>query len=292
MDNRSRVANLAAITLLIGAAGFVALQFYQFVSVRLLLEGAKQGRERAVARLLQMGPDAVGPLLSLLDDPEPTPRVYAAMLLGDIGCPTATAGLTESLDDPNPTVRSEAALALGRVGDPRAVPALVRALKDPAATAAAASSLGRLRASEAVPELALLVGAGNEHVRSRSAWALAAIGGDAAIKALRAALARRNLAAVVGAHRFFIAEGIAGSEPVLVAALRSDLSTPWMAACYLDCGNATLAAAARSWEASRLDRTRRLRSYSRAAPRWGSGSFSEAQELGPDTAPLSTAGEG
>lgn len=65
-------------------------------------------------------------------------------------------------------------------------------------------------------------------------------------KELLNALDRHDLAVVSGAHKFFIKEGISGSEDVLVAALMK--ADSWlMAEDFLNSGNEKLSKAAREW---------------------------------------------
>ena len=92
-------------------------------------------------------------LVTLLNDPQPEVRRTAALSLGKISEPAATAGLIQSLSDPDEEVRQWSAWALGNLGDhlsQEGVMALVQSLADPSETVrqTAALALGRTTASE------------------------------------------------------------------------------------------------------------------------------------------------
>src|SRR3989454_12141483 len=64
------------------------------------------------------GPDfVVSRLVASLNDPNPDVRRTAALSLGKIARPQATAALVERLGDPDPLVRQYSAWALGNLGE-------------------------------------------------------------------------------------------------------------------------------------------------------------------------------
>lgn len=63
-----------------------------------------------------------------LSTEEPTLRMAAANVLGEIGSSKSIQPLIERLDDPNPRVRARVARALGKIGDPSAAGPLVEHL--------------------------------------------------------------------------------------------------------------------------------------------------------------------
>jgi HEAT repeat protein len=80
----------------------------------------------------RLGPDAVEPLMTALQDHDRLVRCAAVDALAGLMDPKATPSLLERLSsDPEEEVREHAAWALGESRDPEVVPALVAALSDP-----------------------------------------------------------------------------------------------------------------------------------------------------------------
>jgi HEAT repeat protein len=111
-------------------------------------------------------PEAVGPLVDLLDDPEPQVRSRGARALGRIRDRRATDALGRRLDDPSPAVRRAAAVALGALGGDVVAP-LVDALDDGNQTVrrAAVDGLGDVGDPAAVAPLVDVLDDGSETVR-------------------------------------------------------------------------------------------------------------------------------
>ncbi len=123
--------------------------------IEILQSDAYSGlRWKAAEALARIGTPAVGPLITLLDDPDEDVRWKVAIALGEIGDPQAVAPLIALLDDPDSYVKSRAALALGSIGDP-ALPKLLASLAspDPAVRAAVLSALGVIGSDQVIPPL-------------------------------------------------------------------------------------------------------------------------------------------
>ena len=87
------------------------------VLIRILRDGGSADRMAAAADLAALGPDALVPLLSALDDPDPRLRMWAAYTLGMIGDAGAVPALMQALEDTDPGVAKWAAAALRRIRD-------------------------------------------------------------------------------------------------------------------------------------------------------------------------------
>lgn len=111
-------------------------------------------RWKAAEALARIGPPAVGPLITLLDDSDDDVRWKVAIALGEIGDPRAVAPLIARLSDPDAYVRSRVALALGSIGDP-AITGLKNSLSspDPAIRAAAVTACGVIESDLVIPPL-------------------------------------------------------------------------------------------------------------------------------------------
>jgi HEAT repeat protein len=79
--------------------------------------GSSADRMAAAAEIAAIGPAALPPLLSLLDDPDPRLRMWAAYTLGMIGDAGAVPALMEALEDTDPAVVKWAAAALRCIRD-------------------------------------------------------------------------------------------------------------------------------------------------------------------------------
>jgi len=102
--------------------------------------------------LLPLGPDAVEPLIAVLNDRDDSIRRRAAKVLGEIGDPRAVPALIALLHDDYYSIRREAAAALVATGVPATEP-VVSALSDPDAdvrkrAADVLSEIGDARAVE------------------------------------------------------------------------------------------------------------------------------------------------
>lgn len=188
-------------------------------------------RGGATGALVDIGPEAVRPLVDALQNPPMTlrGRSAAAEALGRIGDTRAVEPLLTLLGDRGTSVRQAAAEALGRLGDTRAVQPLVSALADhhgdvrtaaaealrqlgwrPEGTAGAAYWVSTHQWDEAVRVAAVepLVMALQDHTRSVREHAAAALGtiGDArAIAPLAAALGDPDLNVAKAAARALVA---------------------------------------------------------------------------------------
>ena len=75
-------------------------------------------------------PEAVQPLINLLDNPDPNIRLNAAHALGEIGDPVANAAVAELSNDPSWRVRNEAVEAMSGLHADKQIPMLSNALTD------------------------------------------------------------------------------------------------------------------------------------------------------------------
>jgi ankyrin repeat protein len=94
--------------------------------------GDRDSSLRAAARdaLIQLGTEAVKPLIDGLRSSVAGTRINAARVLGDIGGHQAVSALIDALSDGFQAVRQDAAASLGRCGDERALAALCQRLND------------------------------------------------------------------------------------------------------------------------------------------------------------------
>jgi len=137
-------------------------------------------RWKAAEALARIGTPAVGPLITLLDDPDEDVRWKVAIALGETEDPRAVEPLITLLDDPDSYVRSRAALALGSIGDP-ALPGLLASLSspDPAIRAAVLSALGGIGSDQVIPPLIDALFDPVDMVSLEAAMSLAKIGSPA-----------------------------------------------------------------------------------------------------------------
>ncbi|MCL5734041.1 MAG: HEAT repeat domain-containing protein [Actinobacteria bacterium] len=267
-----------------------------------LKDDSRQVRSRSAMALGSIGDSrAVEPLLTVLQNrsEHSVPRTRSATALGQIGDPRAIEPLLRILKDTtdNTDVRDTCASALGHFQDTRVIEPLVAALRDSNADVrdSASLSLGLMDRMAAGPVLQVLKDPSpearsaavnallfiddeavigpliasledqNADVRNCAGRALSGKEDKRATAALLSALARKDLAAVAGAYDFFIRQGKADSEPVLVAALTEYGYSP-MAEAFFNSGNATLKAAANRWAREHKEKLEE----STLDPKWGS----------------------
>ncbi len=133
-------------------------------------------------------------LVILLQDPSRDVRRTAALSLGKIAHPAATAALVEALSDPDPHVREYSAWAMGQLGEDvpdEAAVSLAEALGDQrhAVKRAAAQALGKIGLRQPVMAvLTQVLAAGQRGSRRAAVEALAQLDADGAYPALRNAL--------------------------------------------------------------------------------------------------------
>lgn len=87
-------------------------------------------RKSAAEALVKLGPEAMGPLLEALHDPENHTRIVAVEALGQLGDPRAVGPLSMALKDKEDVVRKEAVRALVNIRDPFIMDPLMGALHD------------------------------------------------------------------------------------------------------------------------------------------------------------------
>ncbi|HYA87173.1 MAG TPA: HEAT repeat domain-containing protein [Nitrospirota bacterium] len=85
-------------------------------------------RNSAIEALVQIGGQAVDPLLGIIETPDSDVRKFVVDILGDMKDRRAVPALIERLGDADENIRVAAAEALGKIGDRRAVDALLSCL--------------------------------------------------------------------------------------------------------------------------------------------------------------------
>ncbi len=250
----------------------------------------------------EIGAPAVEPLISCLQDSDVSVRRWAAYALGVIRDARAVEPLIHSLGDEEADVRANAAEALGLIRDARAVEPLIALLQDEYAfiRREAISALEQMHTERAVEglkqafrdedwdvrsdallalknlgvsSLEPLVAAlqdGNGLIRKWAAGSLVELKDERAVEPLLAALRAGDLEVVAGAYRFFVGQGITGSEAVLIQAF-NEYGSEEMGEAFLNCGNAVLKEAATAWakEHGYTIKEGSMGSY----PAWGSGGW-------------------
>jgi HEAT repeat protein len=144
---------------------------------RLSAEDNAGARNSAMEALVQLGAQAVEPLLPMLSTRDPDARKFAVDVLGDIRDGRAVPGLIERLGDTDENVRVAAAEALGKTRDRRAVDPLIACLSvtdQGWLDYAAAEALGEIGDARALGPL--LAALGRSSLREAVLEALGAIG--------------------------------------------------------------------------------------------------------------------
>lgn len=161
-----------------------------------LLDGLRTDPEPGVREALtwsvvQYGADAVGPVVSLLDDPDPDVRRQMAHVLSKFRDPAGVVPLAAHLDDADPAVRAKVAFALGQIGGAEATASLITALgdDDPVLADAVTSALTRAGGAVVGPLGAIATTSHLPAARRQAVEVLGAVGDDAATPLLVAALA-------------------------------------------------------------------------------------------------------
>ncbi len=163
----------------------------QFLS----LTAAEQRRVEHIDQLVSLGAASVEQLIAALSEPSWTVRraaVAGLAALGDDACDALCSWLCTQRTSEHAIAAAVDALS-GSIGR-TVTPAIDRMLDhgDPAIAADAASILGRRRASETVPHLAVLVAGTDDNVAVAAIEALGRIGGSAAVDALISVVQTRS----------------------------------------------------------------------------------------------------
>jgi HEAT repeat protein len=123
--------------------------------------------------LVEIGPEASGPLIQLLEDSEWDVRSLAAQGLGRLKDKRATEVLIRHLKERDGDVAYRAAKALGEIGDRKAIPALLVALKDDQldvfARIPAAGALARMGRGEGLKFLQTMLKSRGPNIRGEAA---------------------------------------------------------------------------------------------------------------------------
>ncbi len=157
------------------------------------LDDANPARRRLAVALAAAAPlDRLAAMLA--GDPDPYVRAAAAEALPRFG-QEALGVLLTAVDDDAAVVQEAACFALGEIGDPAAVERLMTVAGghgDKLVREGAVAALGAIGDERAVPLLLDLVASGPPQVRRRCVVALTAFDGDEVEAAIRAAAGDRN----------------------------------------------------------------------------------------------------
>ncbi|ULH18210.1 HEAT repeat domain-containing protein (plasmid) [Deinococcus sp. KNUC1210] len=85
-------------------------------------------RENLTWAIVRMGPEAVPPLLELLENPDAATRLQAVHTLGKLADAASTAALSRAVNDPDDGVARKAIFALGQMGHGSALSPLIAGL--------------------------------------------------------------------------------------------------------------------------------------------------------------------
>ncbi|MFZ2052684.1 MAG: HEAT repeat domain-containing protein [Candidatus Aminicenantales bacterium] len=145
-------------------------------------------KNRIADALADIGRPAAGPLIGLLDDPNPETRQEAARALGLIAPAEAVGPLLEKLADADINVRFKAIEALGKIRATEAVEPLISILesKTKDISRIAAVALGRIGSPAAVGPLLDFLDSPNWWDRTAAVDALGEIGSESAVDPLMA----------------------------------------------------------------------------------------------------------
>ena len=188
-------------------------------------------------------PRAVAPLRALLARADGAENGAASGLVAHGRPDVVLPFLAEPAGSPR---RQAAARALGMARDPASLAALERALRRRGGGLDPDVALALVRRRRLDPLIAVLDAKAPAADRRAAADALGASPERRAELALDRAVARRDLAAVAGAHVRLIRLGRPETEELLVAALAAG-GDERMAVRFWECGNPRLAAAGKSW---------------------------------------------
>jgi len=243
---------------------------------------------RAISKIRD--PRSTDALIAALKDSDSFVRGDALGGLYKFKDPRSTDALiAEMLKESNPLNKDAIAGALADIGEP-AIPLLIAASKDPSTYANAAIPNGQndqQRAAYAAASRAMIASVfakigevavdpllaalndANPTRRASIASALAEINDAHRDKALLALLKKRDIPVVAGAHTFFIAEAVDGSEGALIEALNK-FGNVYMDEHFLNCENQKLVTAAQRWAREHGYYTVHFQS-NRTPVIWGSG---------------------
>lgn len=178
-------------------------------------------------------------------------RVHVAAALTGMQAPHVGPRFLVALSDPDERVRLHAAIALQQTDTPEVARALVEAYRTGGQDerGVIVESLGKISGPGPLRVLVAALRERSTGVRAAAARELDARNDPRGNRALIAAARRGDGTVALHAWRFFVGQGVPGTEPALQRALFQDereRSTE-MAAGLLTCGNARLARAARTW---------------------------------------------
>jgi HEAT repeat protein len=192
------------------------------------------------------GPLAIAALGDAVSHASAHVRAYALHVLGTVGTADAAGHAVKALADPDESVRLAAAHALGEMKGGRADAALVAGYRSPSKwhRHTVVGALGKLGGPAALRVLVAALRDRSPEVRAAAATGLARLNDPRGNRALISAAKRGDGAVAAEAWQFLLGQGEPGTEGALVSALGRDDGTQ-VAACFLQCGNSTLAKRAR-----------------------------------------------
>ncbi len=218
----------------------------------------------------QMKELAVEALSNAFPNNDADGQMRIVVALKHIGTTSAVEVLATLLKTDNEEVSLSVADALIVIGNDSAVVALANALQTGSAPlqGQAAEALKAIGSSSATDALITALQSKKEDTQRNAALALSGIDNSQAKEALNLLIEQQKLSVIAYIFDYYIQEGIAGSEPVLIEALNRFGSTV-MAEAFLNCGNSLLDEAATDW-ADRYGYDI-IQSNWGSYPKWGSG---------------------
>ena len=160
-------------------------------SMAILSGDDKPAKLQLISALVDSGGDQAMETLGrmLAEDEDEDCRAAAARGLGALGLEEAEPALVTAASDASLSVRVEVARALGAIGHTEAASALVRLLNgEPSVAAEAAEALARLRAADAVPDIAKCLASPSAELRAAAAKSLGHLRDPRALNELAAAI--------------------------------------------------------------------------------------------------------
>ena len=197
------------------------------------------------------GRAAADALADALTHPSTDVRVHVAASLAGMEAPHVAPRFLVALSDPDERVRVHAAVALQQTDTPEVARALVEAYRTGGEDerGVIVESLGKMSGPEPLRVLVAALRERSTRVRATAARELDARNDPRGNRALIAAARRGDATVALHAWRFFVGQGVPGTEAALERALFQEdrARATEMAAGLLTCANARLARAANTW---------------------------------------------
>ena len=190
----------------------------------------------------------IEPLIPVLQDKYPTIRAAAVNALSQFEDKCTVMPLIALLKDEDVRVRVAAVDALSKTGDERIVEPLIALLKDEDVRVrlAAVEALSKTTDERIIEPLIALLDDSFPTVRVKAAEVLVIMKDERAVEPLMKAIEKKDLPVIASISSFFIKRGRAGDEPIFIDALNIN-GTRSTAENYLNSGNVELTKAAEIW---------------------------------------------